>query len=538
MISLPHLTVKERALIHLYLERAPDWGMEYPESLTQKGIANVVDVSRAHISQTLIPLVDDGLVSCRKSKVTGAKRRRNTYMLTDLGRKSSKAIYERLMESELRVTEGDKDEILTLSEICQRTGQNPLSIYLEANEEIRFEDDENEEIRFEDDDWSDSILEVSTNEKEQSHSLWGLMKIFILLVTSVVLWVIAVTHNTPFLCFFSMIFMLGFIVLYKSYIFDKRYEGVEGSTIIQTSFRYWTAVVLLISYPPLLFVSVYYLDSFPLCFSSFFIFFLGVSFSAYYTSSRQSVKSIEQVLSTIILADLIILIYILSNFFHIGYSPTDEIYLFLFVLSSVVVAFFVMLRQKSPYTEHIPFVTGAIFFVYGFLSYIFPDVAMSSMIPLYWVPASIFLIDSGFRWCAHERWLDDMLLGVSVFIIAFFVLLMKEMAVGIMTALVISLWLILFSIFVATRFIGSEKRSLVYHNLWNGLPVSLAMFLGFVAILLFMSSRYLEGLIESLLAFLFIIEVNRRGWDRKPSFLSGVLLGLLLIYTLVHIVYF
>jgi DNA-binding MarR family transcriptional regulator len=103
---MAQLSVRERALIHLYQWRRRQTGPELSDALTQEGISDALDVNRAHITRIIRPLIEDGSVEVRKGRVSGKERKLTCYVLTPAGLGKSKAILEAMGDEPIEVAEG------------------------------------------------------------------------------------------------------------------------------------------------------------------------------------------------------------------------------------------------------------------------------------------------------------------------------------------------------------------------------------------------------------------------------------------------
>lgn len=78
-------TANVRALIHLLNHIREGRRAEYPQDITQVGIAEVLRTRRSHVSITLSSLKKKGYVENRLGRVENERRRRKVYFLTFKG---------------------------------------------------------------------------------------------------------------------------------------------------------------------------------------------------------------------------------------------------------------------------------------------------------------------------------------------------------------------------------------------------------------------------------------------------------------------
>jgi DNA-binding MarR family transcriptional regulator len=111
--TLKSLTVNHRILIklldHTKFEDAP----VVPRSVTQRGIAEALDIRWNHIPRAVKTLKEQGLVYEKHAHVEHAKRRLKTYFLTKEGRFFSEKLVESLAQMEVVVesTSGQKEKV-------------------------------------------------------------------------------------------------------------------------------------------------------------------------------------------------------------------------------------------------------------------------------------------------------------------------------------------------------------------------------------------------------------------------------------------
>ena len=91
------VTVKDRILLHLL----DHWGRiprgEWPETLTQDGIAGVIGISRSHVAVTLPDLIEEQLVEASVERVEGRARRVKVYGLTYSGGQKADKLVKQIL---------------------------------------------------------------------------------------------------------------------------------------------------------------------------------------------------------------------------------------------------------------------------------------------------------------------------------------------------------------------------------------------------------------------------------------------------------
>lgn len=130
------VTVKDRILLHLL----DYWGQmhraEWPEALTQDGIAGVIGVSRSHVAVTLPDLVKDDMVEPSTQRVSGRSRRVKVYTLTYRGGAHAGVLAQRLLRSQVTAVDASGQWDLPLDGLIQVHKVHMLSA-------LRLLDDEN-----------------------------------------------------------------------------------------------------------------------------------------------------------------------------------------------------------------------------------------------------------------------------------------------------------------------------------------------------------------------------------------------------------
>lgn len=110
------LTSSERCLLHLLDFKGMDDAFEYPEGVTQKGIAQAICSQRKHMPRVLNKLEEKGLLTEKQARIKGAKQRMKVYLLTMNGIAKAREI-ERFVEDKLIQVRNEKGKLVE-SKIC------------------------------------------------------------------------------------------------------------------------------------------------------------------------------------------------------------------------------------------------------------------------------------------------------------------------------------------------------------------------------------------------------------------------------------
>lgn len=228
MGELPDLTVKERALIHLYLSRVTDWDADLPDKLTQKGIAKGVGVSRAHISQTLISLEKEGFVKSKKSRIKGHARKKKAYKLQEKGRRKAEKLYNLLLDEEITLIMDGEPEKYRVKLVLDKIDISILEIYKTVKEEGRLVISEAPKEKKK----SELDEEIRSEEKipEKRSRLAAPIFSFIILGIFAVLNLLNIEyiHDETLLCLYPFGFIIGLIpISYFFYSVKKRFRYIE-----------------------------------------------------------------------------------------------------------------------------------------------------------------------------------------------------------------------------------------------------------------------------------------------------------------------
>lgn len=495
----PDLTAKDKILIHLYLEKEPGWAMEYPESHTQEGMAETVGVSRAYISQCLSSLEEDDMVECKKARVSGHKRKKKTYRLKEAARKKAGGLYEKLLESEIRTDEGVDSSFEALTEeedldFLEAYNQWEDKGYVKVSKGEE-QDSEEEKEKAQNPHEVKREIEISTPIVRQTHS--DIEQV------------------------------------------QRETKTLENEKIEKRRKLPYAGLILLLV-PSIMIFNLYF--STVSTIESFFCFLFPISLilgmammGSYFSNIEGRDKVIEQLFSADVFLILFSFLFLLSlmDFYKVRF-PAD-IYAFTSVFFSLLVVLFLPFPSVKKYRSRLAFGASSVLVSYGLFSFVIPDTLLSTTMPLYWVLGGIFIFDSGFRWFKEEGWMCDVIRGVNIFVIfsvVFFLSFLPLVWHKILTGV---LWLFLCGYMILGPLVTQTSVSELFLNLWNGVPVILALVFGLIGLLLLMGERYLEGSIEIILSTVFIIGLIKEGKDIHRSLMWGLPTGLAIAFTLVSL---
>jgi len=111
------LPTKDRAMLHLYGLRGEQLRDRPSDASTQEGIASALGLNRTHITRTLLPLVQAGLVEQEKGRVTGKERRLIYYRLTAAGLERATGIVKELGLETINVIDDRGRRTVTFKEL-------------------------------------------------------------------------------------------------------------------------------------------------------------------------------------------------------------------------------------------------------------------------------------------------------------------------------------------------------------------------------------------------------------------------------------
>ncbi|MEE9115438.1 MAG: hypothetical protein V3U09_00910 [Thermoplasmata archaeon] len=98
-------TANVRALIHLLNHIREGRRAEYPQDITQVGIAEVLRTRRSHVSITLSSLKKKGYVENRLGRVENERRRRKVYFLTFKGYLRAMELRDHYLRKRIKVVQ-------------------------------------------------------------------------------------------------------------------------------------------------------------------------------------------------------------------------------------------------------------------------------------------------------------------------------------------------------------------------------------------------------------------------------------------------
>ncbi len=119
------LTVKDRILLHLLESARSGDEVEASPALTQEGISRGVGIEVRHLSQSVRPLIREGLVLERTSHVAGRRQRMKVYGLTPPGSRLAVGLRARIKEEVVRVRDKGTVREVPLHQILQGVGTTP-----------------------------------------------------------------------------------------------------------------------------------------------------------------------------------------------------------------------------------------------------------------------------------------------------------------------------------------------------------------------------------------------------------------------------
>ena len=79
------LTVNERILLHLRRYYGAKKLVEAPQAVTQKGIADAIDIRVTHVPRSVKKLDEEGMIYESVMHIKGLDKRRKAYFLTEKG---------------------------------------------------------------------------------------------------------------------------------------------------------------------------------------------------------------------------------------------------------------------------------------------------------------------------------------------------------------------------------------------------------------------------------------------------------------------
>jgi DNA-binding MarR family transcriptional regulator len=122
------LTVNERILLHLRRYYTVQKDVEAPHAVTQKGIADAIDIRVTHVPRSVKKLEEDGLIYESVMHIKGLDKRRKAYFLTEKGMFSANELKRTL--GERKVTFKDSEGNVTEKKIAEIEDGTELKLSL------------------------------------------------------------------------------------------------------------------------------------------------------------------------------------------------------------------------------------------------------------------------------------------------------------------------------------------------------------------------------------------------------------------------
>ncbi|MEE9150875.1 MAG: ATP-binding protein [Thermoplasmata archaeon] len=132
------LTINEKILLHLLANLKFKDSREAPITITQKGIAEGVQIRWNHVPRAMAQLIKIDYVFERISHIEGKTRRQKTYYLTDGGMLAAKNLREKILDWEVYLKRSDDQIVkLKLSRVNStlKTNFSPIKLYTNLSEE-------------------------------------------------------------------------------------------------------------------------------------------------------------------------------------------------------------------------------------------------------------------------------------------------------------------------------------------------------------------------------------------------------------------
>ncbi len=122
------LTAQEGILLHLLdFNRYRDDDI-LPESVTQPGIARILDTKRSYISFVLSQMLKRKMITFKLSRVEGGRRKKKVYFLDDEGLSASREIRTLLSRENISCRRGGKEFRGDLEDVSKATGLSLVSL--------------------------------------------------------------------------------------------------------------------------------------------------------------------------------------------------------------------------------------------------------------------------------------------------------------------------------------------------------------------------------------------------------------------------
>jgi DNA-binding PadR family transcriptional regulator len=133
-----HLTTNERILLHLLEFYKAANIRDAPMAITQRGIADAVNIRWNHVPRAMNKLKKEGFVSESLSHIQGKTRRQKVYYLTDDGLLTARNLREKVMGWDIYLKRTDSQIVkMRLSEVNSllKTKFSPLELSLSISEQ-------------------------------------------------------------------------------------------------------------------------------------------------------------------------------------------------------------------------------------------------------------------------------------------------------------------------------------------------------------------------------------------------------------------
>ncbi len=503
MGNLPGLTVKEKVLVHLHEEQMPEWDVECPRELTQQAMADIIGVSRPHISQTLISLEEDELVRSKKCRIEGEKRKKKAYRLTEKGRRKAEGLKKDLLDVEVEIEKDDKTVEKSFSELLSETSLSIIELYNNLSGE---EPTSWKELTGVEETTTDEEISIEEEEPPPPPS--------------------PSIEKRPV----------------ATEVEEEHLEDPSRKRREKKSWRgeAYIALMLTFSIPlALLYIILGSPDrsGVMLCLSPLLGLITGLAIMAHYFSCLEERDLlVEQIFSGAVILNLASIITV-WNYTNVG-DMADQVITYVFVFLTLILAALVPLKGVKRYRKEVTFISSPLLIGHGVFSFLFTEVEFASPLALYWVLAGLFMLDIGLRWHKEEGWWEDFLVGVGLYSLVILGWFLFYRAGTWVHSITIMIWMALGASGTSTRLMKKERRERIYDEVWNGLPLALTLIFGVLAFVLFMLSRYVEGLIELFLSSVFFISLFNREDIDAGEIIIGLTLAALVGWTLMDVFIF
>ncbi len=120
------MTVSERILLHLKRNAQYEDAGEVSARVTQKGIAEAVNISISHVPRAIKRLIEGELVREEKTYVRGRNRRLKAYFLTERGYERANSIKNRILDVEISIIYGGEGKRVKVGDIWDKVTLSEL----------------------------------------------------------------------------------------------------------------------------------------------------------------------------------------------------------------------------------------------------------------------------------------------------------------------------------------------------------------------------------------------------------------------------